>query len=110
MKFHNNMDLIRKSGLAALTISALMTMNCTNDNQSAGYIGPAQIEIKDGKMTPEALLAFGRVSDPQLSPDGKTILYGVSYISIEETAAAEIYTWSTRTVALRASSLVKARA
>lgn len=84
MKFHNNMDLIRKSGLAALTISALMTMNCTNDNQSAGYIGPAQIEIKDGKMTPEALLAFGRVSDPQLSPDGKTILYGVSYISIEE--------------------------
>lgn len=84
MKFHNNMDLIRKGGLAALTISALMTMNCTNDNQSAGYIGPAQIEIKDGKMTPEALLAFGRLSDPQLSPDGKTILYGVSYISIDE--------------------------
>ncbi len=78
------MDLIRKGGLAALTISALMTMNCTNDNQSAGYIGPAQVEIKDGKMTPEALLAFGRLSDPQLSPDGKTILYGVSYISIDE--------------------------
>lgn len=84
MKFHKNMDLIRKGGLAALTISALMTMNCTNDNQSAGYIGPAQIEIKDGEMTPEALLAFGRLSDPQLSPDGKTILYGVSYISIDE--------------------------
>ena len=84
MKFHKNMDLIRKGGLAALTISALMTMNCTNDDQSAGYIGPAQIEIKDGKMTPEALLAFGRLSDPQLSPDGKTILYGVSYISIDE--------------------------
>ncbi len=78
------MDLIRKGGLAALTISALMTMNCTNDNQSAGYIGPAQVEIEDGKMTPEALLAFGRLSDPQLSPDGKTILYGVSYISIDE--------------------------
>ncbi len=80
---------IRKSGLAALTISAFMAMNCTNENESAGYIGPAQEEVADltivdGKMTPEVLLAFGRLSDPQLSPDGKTILYGVSYISVEE--------------------------
>ncbi len=80
---------IRKSGLAALTISAFMAMNCTNENESAGYIGPAQEEVADvvvvdGKMTPEVLLAFRRLSDPQLSPDGKTILYGVSYISVEE--------------------------
>ncbi len=80
---------IRKSGLAALTISAFMAMNCTNENESAGYIGPAQEEVADltivdGKMTPEVLLAFGRLSDPQLSPDGKTILYGVSYISVDE--------------------------
>jgi len=35
-------------------------------------------------MTPEALWAFGRVSDPQVSPDGETVLYGVSYYSIEQ--------------------------
>ena len=35
-------------------------------------------------MTPEVLLSLGRLSDPQLSPDGKTILYGVSYTSIAE--------------------------
>ena len=35
-------------------------------------------------MTPELLLSLGRLSDPQLSPDGKTILYGVSYTSIAE--------------------------
>jgi len=35
-------------------------------------------------MTPELLLQLGRVTDPQLSPDGKTILYGVSYTSVEE--------------------------
>ena len=35
-------------------------------------------------MTPEALLSMGRLSDPQLSPDGKRILYGVSYTSIAE--------------------------
>ena len=43
---------IKSGGLAALTISALLTMNCTSDKTSEGYIGPSQIEIKDGKMTP----------------------------------------------------------
>ena len=76
--------LIRASGLAALTISALMMMNCKSEETAADYIGPSEIEITDGKMTPESLLAFGRLSDPQLSPDGKHILYGVSYTSVEE--------------------------
>ena len=67
-----------------MAISALLAMNCTSEEKSADYIGPSQIEIKDGKMTPEVLLAFGRLSDPQLSPDGKHILYGVSYTSIED--------------------------
>ena len=49
-----------------------------------GYIGPSEIEITDGRMTPEVLLSLGRLSDPQLSPDGKTILYGVSYTSIQD--------------------------
>ncbi len=31
----------------------------------------------------DALFAFGRVTDPQVSPDGKKILYGVSYESVE---------------------------
>ena len=75
---------IRAGGLTALTISALMMMNCKSEETAADYIGPSQIEIQDGKMTPEALLAFGRLSDPQLSPDGRHILYGVSYTSVEE--------------------------
>ncbi len=43
-----------------------------------------EVEINDGVMTPEVLLALGRLSDPQLSPDGNTILYGVSYQNIKE--------------------------
>ena len=63
---------------------ALMTiMSCANKEDS-GYIGRSDIQIEDGRMTPEALLAFGRLSDPQLSPDGTTVLYGVSYTSIEQ--------------------------
>ena len=49
-----------------------------------GFIGKSEIEIKDGQMTPEVLLAFGRLSDPQVSPDGKSLMYGVSYTSIED--------------------------
>lgn len=51
-----------------------------NDN----YIAKSEIVIANGQMTPEALLAFGRLSDPQVSPDGRHILYGVSYTSIED--------------------------
>ncbi|MBO4595318.1 MAG: S9 family peptidase [Bacteroidales bacterium] len=53
-------------------------------DEGSGYIGPQQVEIKDGVMTPEVLLALGRISDPQLSPDGSRILYGISYQSIKE--------------------------
>ena len=59
-------------------------MSCNQKpSDPAGYIGESDITIVDGVMTPETLLAMGRISDPQLSPDGSRILYGVSYTSIE---------------------------
>lgn len=54
------------------------------ESEEKGFIGKSEIMVEDGKMTPEVLLAFGRLSDPQVSPDGKKLLYGVSYNSIEE--------------------------
>ena len=59
--------------------AALMLMSCTSKDDSAGYIGPGDPKIDNGRMTPETLLALGRLSDPQLSPDGTLILYGVSW-------------------------------
>ncbi len=74
---------MKKIAIALAGLSLIMS--CTSDKQEGGlYIGPSQIEITDGVMTPETLLALGRLSDPQLSPDGSKILYGVSYNSIEE--------------------------
>ncbi len=40
--------------------------------------------LESNLMSPEVLWAFGRVSDPQVSPDGETVLYGVSYYSVEQ--------------------------
>ncbi len=62
-------------------LAAAMLMSCTS-KQESGYIPAPEPTIEDGVMTPETLLELGRLSDPQLSPDGTKILYGVSYNSI----------------------------
>ena len=73
------------AALAAVAIGLFMFMKKEKiELSSEGYIGRSGIVIEDGKMSPEALLAFGRMSDPQVSPDGKHILYGVSYTSVPE--------------------------
>ncbi len=47
-------------------------------------IGKPEITLETDRMTPEALWAFGRVGGHEVSPDGKTVLYGVSYYSVEQ--------------------------
>ena len=73
-----------KTKMLTLALAAFSLLACKNESMKpqAGYIGPADLKIEDGRMSPEVLLSLGRLSDPQLSPDGKTILYGVSYTSI----------------------------
>ena len=62
--------------------AALAIMSCNKAEDTTGYVGPSDIVIENGVMTPEVLLALGRLSDPQISPDGKSILYGVSWNDI----------------------------
>ena len=80
----------------AAAAAALALVACTQNTamkSQEGYIGPSALQVEDGHMTPELLLALGRLSDPQLSPDGKTILYGVSYTDIvENRSVRNLYT------------------
>ena len=46
-------------------------------------IGKATLTLTSDQMTPEVLWSFGRLGDVQVSPDGKTLVYGVSYYSKE---------------------------
>ena len=75
---------MKKSLSAAMAALSILTFMRCSQEPDGGYIAPAELSVADGKMTPELLLSLGRLSDPQLSPDGKTILYGVSYTSIED--------------------------
>ena len=70
--------------LAVLAAGAVTAMSCSKTEQGPAYIGPSTVKVDDGRMTPEMMITMGRLSDPQLSPDGTTILYGVSYTSLEE--------------------------
>ena len=77
------MDFLKHFSFSLIVCSATM-ISCNSQKPAEGYIGPSDIQIADGRMTPEVLLSLGRLSDPQISPDGTKILYGVSYTSIKD--------------------------
>ncbi len=84
------------AGIVCIVYAVSFLVKRSNDimkkNTEEGYIAKPSVEIDNGKMTPEVLLSFGRLSDPQLSPDGCHILYSVSYTSIEDNkSCANIY-------------------
>ena len=45
-------------------------------------IGRSEIKIADGRMTPEALWAMGRIGGMNVSPDGQKVVYTVAYYSV----------------------------
>lgn len=61
---------------------------CTQEEKKqemeAPLIGKADVKVPNGVMTPEVLHSMARVSDAKLSPDGKKVLYGVTFMSIEQ--------------------------
>lgn len=84
--------------LSMLTIAACLA-GCGNKAEQqatvddTNIIGRHEITAENGRMTPEILWSFGRLGDVQVSPDGKQLLYGVSYYSIPENKGnREIFT------------------
>lgn len=59
-------------------------MATTDIQADSNVIGRQQPAITDGKLTPEVLWAMGRIGSYDISPDGKSIVYNVSYYSVAE--------------------------
>lgn len=70
--------------LSAGMLACGSSQDKAKESNNAPLIGKSEIKIADGIMTPEALYSFGRVSDVQVSPDNTKVLYGVTYVSIEQ--------------------------
>ena len=74
-----------KRFLLFITILTVM-VSCTaqpDNSKNEAVIEKSTITVVDGKFTPEIMHLLGKVSDPQVSPDGTKILYGVTYTDIE---------------------------
>lgn len=76
--------------IMAIALSAgMFACNSGKDNKekedtAVPLIGKSTVKITDGLMTPEALYSFGRISEVTVSPDKSKVLYGVTYVSIEQ--------------------------
>jgi len=69
---------MKKLMLIAFAITFSIAINAQE------VIGKQNLKLDGDRMTPEALWAFGRLGGVEVSPDGNSILYGVSYYSIEQ--------------------------
>jgi len=63
---------------------ALVIFFATGQTGQQLIIDKPDYQPESDRLTPEGLWAMGRLSDAQVSPDGKTIIYGVTYYSIEQ--------------------------
>jgi dipeptidyl aminopeptidase/acylaminoacyl peptidase len=79
----------------AMAALALAATACGGSADKTAMIDKPDFKSEDGIFSIDALEALGRVTSPQLSPDGKTVLYSVSYESVEENRSnADLYSVS----------------
>ena len=76
-------DIMRRLSYLLSVVLAILAISVIAQ-QKPLVIDDPNLKLESDLMTPEALWSFGRVSDPQVSPDGETVIYGVSYYSIEQ--------------------------
>ncbi|MBP6611526.1 MAG: PD40 domain-containing protein, partial [Paludibacter sp.] len=74
------LNVLKQTFMALVVVAAAA---CTSKDGEQ-IIGKQNPEVKNGRITPEVLWAFGRVGGLQVSPDGKRVLYSVSYYSVAE--------------------------
>jgi len=73
-------------GYMAIGAMAMGLAGCKQSGESAPdtFIGRQTPAVENRTLTPELLWAMGRIGAKDVSPDGKHIIYNVSYYSVEE--------------------------
>ncbi|MCX6273275.1 MAG: S9 family peptidase [Bacteroidetes bacterium] len=70
----------------SLVISVLLALSCSRNTSDKVRAEEKELDslISLGKMTPELLWKLGRVGEFSLSPDGKTVLYGLTRYNLKQ--------------------------
>ncbi|MBN2668690.1 MAG: S9 family peptidase [Bacteroidales bacterium] len=75
-------------GMSVILFSCQQNKNIhsesTSEKIAGSIIDKQDLKLSSDIMTPEVLWSFGRISEVELSPDKKDIIYGVTYYSIKE--------------------------
>lgn len=83
---------MKKLGLVLVIAVFWGCVQKENMKNTNNYL-PETPTLSTDVMTPEVLWAFGRIGGTQVSPDGKTVLYTVTYFNIKENRSyRDIYT------------------
>ncbi|MCH5232450.1 MAG: S9 family peptidase [Muribaculaceae bacterium] len=84
---------MKKNYLIMGTLLLPLLAACSGEKKKENkIIDKPDIKVENGLLTPEILESFGRISQALPSPDGKDIIFTLSYESIEENRSnAEIY-------------------
>jgi len=86
--------------ISVLLLSGLLTgcFSCSQretkeSKEVVPIIEQQKLKLKSNIMSPEVLWSFGRVSEPEISPDRKKVLYGVTFYDIDQNKGnRELYT------------------
>lgn len=79
--------------MSVCVLPALLASCVAPGNDTETIIEKPEVNVKDGKLTPEVLESMGRIGQIAPSPDGSVVAFTLSYESIEENRSnAEIYT------------------
>lgn len=79
---------MNKTIVSMLISSSVLLSACTQEKtqneEATPLVTRPEIKVANGLMSPEVLYGLARISDAKLSPDGTKILYGVTFISVEQ--------------------------
>lgn len=75
---------MKKSTFYLLISFTLMMMSCNSEPESEKGFTPENPVLASNRLTPEVLWQFGRIGGETVSPDQRSVLYGVTYYNVKE--------------------------
>lgn len=70
--------------VSAMAGTLLLTACQSSSTSGGSIIEKPSVKVENGIMNTDVLMAFGRISDPVVSPDKQKVLYGVSYVDVAQ--------------------------
>ena len=73
-----------KKSVILIVWAVLFACTPQPEKKDTGNYVPVTPKLKSDIMTPEVLWSFGRLAEPVVSPDGKSVAYTVTYYNVPE--------------------------